>query len=112
MATQAIDGPLTQFATFLIVCESRKPSSISRIRDVISDIGNIAKNVSIRHPTAALTCTVGVGSSIWDRLTRLPRPAQLHPFPEIRGGKHVAVSTPGDLLFHIRSERRDVSFEF
>ncbi len=47
-----------------------------------------------------------------DSVTKLPRPAELHPFPEVRGSAHTAVSTPGDLLFHIRSERRDICFEF
>lgn len=37
---------------------------------------------------------------------------ELHPFREINGQIHTAVSTPGDLLFHIRSERRDLNFEF
>ncbi len=35
----------------------------------------------------------------------------LHPFREIRGAKHTAVSTPGDLLFHIRAKRMDLCFE-
>jgi putative iron-dependent peroxidase len=30
----------------------------------------------------------------------------------VYGRKHTAVSTPGDLLFHIRAERRDLCFEF
>lgn len=112
MATQVLDAPLTQFATFLVVSESKTPSSIAAIRQAVSSVGDIVKNVSIRHPSASLTCTVGIGSSIWDRLTKLPRPAQLRPFPEVRGAKHTAVSTRGDLLFHIRSERRDLCFEF
>src|SRR6202035_5853209 len=29
----------------------------------------------------------------------------------IRGSVHTAVATPGDLLFHIRSERADMCFE-
>lgn len=32
-------------------------------------------------------------------------------FREISGEKHHAVSTPGDILFHIRAERMDLSFE-
>jgi putative iron-dependent peroxidase len=39
-------------------------------------------------------------------------PSQLHPFPAVRGNTHTAPSTPGDLLFHIRSDRRDLCFEF
>ena len=39
------------------------------------------------------------------------RAAELHPFREIRAGERLAVSTPGDLLFHIRAKRMDLSFE-
>jgi putative iron-dependent peroxidase len=35
----------------------------------------------------------------------------LHPFREIRAGGRHAVSTPGDLLFHIRAKRMDLCFE-
>ncbi len=54
---------------------------------------------------------VGFGSDAWDRLFGPPRPAELHPFREIRGGARHAVSTPGDLLFHIRAKRMDLCFE-
>jgi putative iron-dependent peroxidase len=35
----------------------------------------------------------------------------LHPFHEIRSGPRHAVSTPGDLIFHIRAKRMDLCFE-
>ncbi len=41
----------------------------------------------------------------------MPRPAELHPFREIRAGPRHAVATPGDLLFHIRAKRMDLCFE-
>jgi putative iron-dependent peroxidase len=50
------------------------------------------------------------GSDAWDRLFGTPRPKDLHPFREIRG-RHHAVSTPGDILFHIRAKRMDLCFE-
>ena len=53
----------------------------------------------------------GIGAAAWDRLTGLPRPAGLHPFQEIQAGTRHAVSTPGDLLFHIRATRMDLCFE-
>ena len=40
-----------------------------------------------------------------------PRPAELHPFPEFVGRRIDAVSTPGDLLFHIRATQMDLCFE-
>ena len=47
-----------------------------------------------------------MGPPLW-----APRPAKLHPFREIRAGNRHAVSTPGDLLFHIRAKRMDLCFE-
>jgi porphyrinogen peroxidase len=54
---------------------------------------------------------MGIGSDAWGRLFGTPRPAELHPFREIRSGTRHAVSTPGDLLFHIRAKRMDLCFE-
>ncbi len=48
---------------------------------------------------------------MWDRLFGQPRPAELHPFRDIRSGSRHAVATPGDLLFHIRAKRMDLCFE-
>ena len=54
---------------------------------------------------------MGFGSEAWDRLFGTPRPAELHPFQEIRSGNRHAVATPGDMLFHIRAKRMDLCFE-
>jgi putative iron-dependent peroxidase len=54
---------------------------------------------------------VGIGSDAWDGLFGAPRPAELHRFPEIRSEGRHAVSTPGDLLFHLRADRIDLCFE-
>jgi putative iron-dependent peroxidase len=54
---------------------------------------------------------VGLGAGLWDRLFGAPRPAGLHPLPEFAGARHAAVSTAGDLLFHIRARRMDLCFE-
>ncbi|KAI1653264.1 hypothetical protein F4813DRAFT_375252 [Daldinia decipiens] len=110
--TQRVDAPLTQTATFLVVTINNTLEAVGVVRSVLSNIDGLAKNVSIRDLSAAFACTVGIGSEAWDSLTQLPRPTELHPFPTIHGKKHTAVSTPGDLLFHIRSERRDLCFEF
>jgi porphyrinogen peroxidase len=48
---------------------------------------------------------------LWDRLSPDRRPAELHPFAPVRGPVHSAPSTPGDLLFHLRAEREDMTFE-
>jgi porphyrinogen peroxidase len=110
---QRVDAPLTQSATFLVVTVADTPEATKTVRSAISSVDDLAKNVSIRDLGAQFACTVGIGAKVWDRVTGgLPRPTELHPFKEFKGAKHTAVSTPGDLLFHIRSERRDLCFEF
>jgi putative iron-dependent peroxidase len=83
----------------------------AEIRDVLADVGAIRRSVGFRVPEAQLTCVVGIGSMLWDRLFSGPRPAELHPLPEFRGPVHTAPSTAGDLLFHIRAQRTDLCFE-
>ena len=107
-----MDAPLTQSATFLVLSATQSPTALPIIRSALASVPDITKNIAIRHPWGNLSCTVGIGSAIWDALTGSTRPSELHPFPEIRGAKHMAVSTPGDILLHIRSERRDLCFEF
>jgi putative iron-dependent peroxidase len=109
---QRVDAPLTQSATFLVMSITDSPDAIKVVRSTLASLDDLAKNVSIRDLSASFACTVGIGSNVWDRVTGLPRPAELHPFQEVKGAVHTAVSTPGDLLFHIRSERRDLCFEF
>lgn len=110
---QRLDAPLTSSATFLVLKVSTESSAISNVRSTLAGVSDIIKNVAFRDLNASFACTVGIGSSIWDQLTNnAPRPAELHPFKEMKGKTHTAVSTPGDILFHIRSERRDLNFEF
>src|SRR5450755_3499853 len=68
-----------------------------------------AKNSSI--VASRSSCVMSFGSAAWDRLFGPPRPAELHPFREIIGGSRHAVSTPGDVLFHLRAARTDLCFE-
>ncbi|KAL1860638.1 hypothetical protein VTK73DRAFT_7233 [Phialemonium thermophilum] len=109
--TQPIDAPLTQFATFIVLSVERNADAIRTVRSTLAKVSDVVKNVAFRDASAQLTCTVGIGSDVWPELTRQPKPRELHPFREIRGAVHTAVSTPGDLLLHIRAERRDIAFE-
>lgn len=108
---QPVAAPLTRAAMFLVV--TLKPGSEVRcvVRGFCADLSAILRAVETRDLEAALSCIMGVGSEAWDRLFGPPRPALLHPFREIRSGGRHAVSTPGDLLFHIRSKRMDLCFE-
>ncbi|MBW8764036.1 MAG: Dyp-type peroxidase [Microbacterium sp.] len=109
IAPQQVDAPLTRSAIFLVLTVDE--TRFDDVRATVAGIEDIVKSVGFRDLDARLSCTVGVGSRIWRGLTGHPLPAELHSFPEVSGGAHTAVSTPGDLLFHIRAERPDLCFE-
>jgi putative iron-dependent peroxidase len=106
---QAILSPLTEAAIFLTVTVD--PGAEDAVRDFLSDVSGLKRSVGFRIPEGHLTCVVGIGAGLWDRLFGPPRPAELHSFPELSGERHTAPATPGDILFHIRADRLDLCFE-
>jgi porphyrinogen peroxidase len=106
---QAVLTPLTAAALFLVA--TIDPGAEEIVRDLLADLSGLERTVGFRVPTAGLTLVTGIGSEAWDRLFAGPRPAELHPFQELRGDRHHAVATPGDLLFHIRATQADLCFE-
>jgi len=108
---QAVVAPLTRAAIFLVVTVNPSIESRTRVRSICGDLPKLLRAVGFREPEGNLSCVIGFGSEAWDRLFGQPRPAELHPFCEIRAGSRHAVATPGDLLFHIRAEREDLCFE-
>ena len=107
--SQPVLGPPAAAAIFLVVTVN--PGAETVTRDLLADLAGLQRAVGFRVPAAGLSCVAGVGSSAWDRLFSGPRPAELHPFLELNGERHHAVSTPGDLLFHIRAGQMDLCFE-
>src|SRR5580658_6335423 len=109
---QSIVTPLSKAAVFLVLTFDPAAQALTRVLEVISDIGALTRAVGFRDLRGRLSCNVGIGSDAWDRLHRPQRPAQLCRFAEIRGPVHTAPATAGDLLFHIRAERPDMCFDF
>ena len=107
---QPVLGPLTAAAVFLVL--TIDPGGEAAVSDLLGDVAALQRSVGFRIPEAELACVAAVGSLAWDRLFTGPRPAELHPFRELAGGRHHAVATPGDLLFQIRASRLDLCFEF
>ena len=81
------------------------------VRAFFGNAAALRRSVGRRLPELNLSLVVGIGSDAWDRLFGSPRPAGLHPFKELRGGRHLAPSTPGDLLLHIRAQTESMCFE-
>ncbi len=112
---QAVPQPvatgLTRAAIFLVVTVNPGAGHRAAIRAFCADLAALVRSVGFREQEGTLSCVVGFGSEAWDQLFGRPRPAELHRFREIRAGERHAVSTPGDMLFHIRAQRMDLCFE-
>jgi putative iron-dependent peroxidase len=108
---QPVLAPLTHSAIFLVVAVKPEAESYAAVRSLCVDLPSIFRAVDFRRIEAGLSCVVSFGSDAWDKLFGQARPAQLHPFQEIRAGERHAVATPGDVLFHIRAKGMDLCFE-
>jgi porphyrinogen peroxidase len=108
---QLVVAPLTRTAIFLVLTVNPDVENLNPVRSLCGELPKLLRAVGFRDLEGKLSCVLGFGSDIWDRLFAAPRPAELHPMQEIRAGARHAVSTPGDLLLHIRAERLDIAFE-
>ena len=111
VVAQPILAPLSRAAIFLVATTKTGDDARATLRSFCGDLSGIIRAVEFRNMEAGLSCIMGIGSNAWDRLFGQPRPAELHPFREVRAGARHAVSTAGDLLFHIRAKHMDLCFE-
>src|SRR5271165_5411093 len=111
VVAQPVAAPLTRAAIFLVAAVNPGFENRAILRSFCGDLAALVRAVEFRDLEGGLSCVIGFGSDAWDRLFGQPRPVELHAFREIRSGERHAVSTPGDLLFHIRAKRMDLSFE-
>jgi len=109
--SQLVSSPLTNSAIFLVGTINPGDENRGVVLSLCADLSALLRSVGLRAPEAALSCIMGFGSGAWDRLFGAPRPAELHPFREFGAGQRHAVSTPGDLIFHIRAKHMDLCFE-
>ncbi len=108
---QAVSTPVTRSAIFMVATLNAGAEHANTVRAWCADVAALVRSVGKRVPAGDLSCVVGFGSDAWDTLFGAPRPASLHPFRVFGSGERVAVSTPGDLLLHIRAEQMDLCFE-
>lgn len=107
--SQTVATPLTPAAIFLVATIDAGGEQATRA--LLADAAGLRRSVGLWVPGSGLELVVSIGSAAWNRLFTGPRPAELHQFPALRGGKHQAPATPGDLLFHLRAMSLDACFE-
>ncbi|WP_320202087.1 Dyp-type peroxidase [Agrobacterium sp. rho-13.3] len=108
--SQPIAARLSRSAIFLVATINAGTEPLRAVWTFCADLSVVVRAVGFRDLDGGLSCVMSFGSSAWDRLFGVPRARELHPFREING-VHRAVSTPGDILFHIRAAQMDQCFE-
>ncbi|WP_419535393.1 Dyp-type peroxidase [Endozoicomonas sp.] len=98
-------------AQFLVLTIKENASgSLSHIRQTLSGIPELTQSLSSQYPDARLSSTISIGSDVWEQLYSTRKPAALRPFMAVKDGDREAPATAGDLLLHIRSDRKDVNY--
>src|SRR5262249_28264093 len=99
-------------AVFLVLIVDPSEAATTRVRDVCANMPAFVRSVGRRDSSGGLSCVVAIGADAWEHLAPgRQRPAQLHTFRALTDGPRSAPATPGDLLFHIRANRRDLCHE-
>ncbi|OJX28030.1 MAG: peroxidase [Chryseobacterium sp. 36-9] len=84
-------------------------SVFQRICALVINLNNSALD---RFPDSKASCVMGIGYEAWQQLELpQPLPKEFKKFHEIKGSKHTAVSTKGDLHFHIRADEKSFAYD-
>jgi len=106
-----VTEPATRDAIFVVLTINSGDESRDAVRAVCGELSGLVRAVGRRDGHGQLSCVAAFGSDAWDRLFGPPRPAELHTLAEVGAAPRLSVSTPGDVLLHIRAERMDLCFE-
>lgn len=112
MKAQAVTATPGSTALFMVFTVNQGVDAAEKALEACGLFPALIKSMRNRMPAEDVSGVLGFGAKAWSRLfPEQPVPAELQEFVEIKGPKHTAVSTPGDLLFHIRAKRADAVYE-
>ena len=99
-------------ALFIVLGLNAGTAAENALKDFAAGFSALTRSLTNRFPNSQFNATMGFGSEAWDRLFPNERkPKELSPFQAIKGPKYTAVSTPGDVLFHIRADKPAMCYE-
>lgn len=99
--------------TIFLVWNFRDHATVkATFRQVCALVINLNHSAYTRFPDDGASCVMGIGYEAW-RLLDLsePRPRELEAFTPVQGEKHTAVSTRGDLHFHLRGSNGSICYD-
>lgn len=97
---------------FLVWKFKEKADYIPVFKRICALVTNFNKSAVTRFPDSRVSCVMGISAEAWKKL-KLPKtmPKELKIFKAIKGAKHNAVSTEGDLHFHFRADNFSICYE-
>ncbi|MCE3074987.1 Dyp-type peroxidase [Chryseobacterium gwangjuense] len=99
----------TIFMVWRLVDDPKLKETFQQLCALVLNLNNSVFN---RFPDSRASCVMGIGYNAWNILELpTPLPKELVNFEEIKGEKHTAVSTPGDLHFHLRADDKSIIFD-
>lgn len=99
-------------ALFIVYTLKNEKNTNEIVKDLCANLRAITRSMKNRYPNLEISAVMGFGSNAWDKLfPKYKKPKELKVFQEIKGDKHIAPSTPGDLFFHIRAKRVAACYE-
>ncbi|MGL5564088.1 MAG: Dyp-type peroxidase [Tannerellaceae bacterium] len=110
---QDVVGKAGRNTIFIVYKLLDKEETLDCVKDVCANFSALIRSMQNRFPEGGFSAVVGFGAQAWDKyFAELGNPKELVPFEEIKGEKYTAVSTPGDLFFHIRANEMGLCYEF
>src|SRR3954454_23737552 len=91
---QSVEAPLSRAAVFLVMAAGEDDEALDGIREALGAVGDLVKNVGFRDLGGRLSCVVGIGSALWDRLSPGRRPAGPRPVAPVGGPGRAPAPTP------------------
>lgn len=85
-------------------------SEINNLRNALAAAPALIEELQLQFPAADLHTAIGLSSLIWDELDS-KRPKLLATFPHVAGKDIEFTPTDVDLVLHIRSSRRDATYQ-
>ncbi|MBG2876998.1 Dyp-type peroxidase [Proteus alimentorum] len=99
-------------AYFLVFNLTHSPENRDLLIDFCNNFSGLIRSMRTRFPELETSCVMGFGANAWTTLfPNQPKPKELITFKEIKGDTYTAVSTPGDLFFHIRALKVSACYE-
>lgn len=90
-------------AIFMVWTFKKDKDVNDAFRKVCKLVINLNNSADARYPDSGTSCVIGISHDAWINLQLpIPLPKELENFLPIVGEKHTAVSSKGDLHFHIR----------